>query len=141
MTSTEIEALTEATVPTEEAVRVAALRAELRAFLHRSEQTAREHGLTPRQHLLLLLIKGTPDRSEQTTIGELAERMQLAQSSVTELADRAVAAGLVTRRHEAADGRLSVLRLTESGEHRLASVFTGLVEERDRLLDAIASSR
>lgn len=131
----------DAAVPVEEAVRVAALRAALRAFLHRSEQTARAHGLTPRQHLLLLLIKGTPDRSEQTTIGELAERMQLAQSSVTELVDRVAAAGLVTRRHPAEDGRLSLLRLTDNGERRLASVFTSLGEERARLLDAIESVR
>jgi DNA-binding MarR family transcriptional regulator len=132
---------TEATVPVEEAARVAAFRAALRAFLHRSEQTARAHGLTPRQHLLLLLIKGTPDRSEQTTIGELADRMQLAQSSVTELVDRAEVAGLVTRSHASDDSRRTVLRLTESGERRLAVVFTGLTEERDRLRRTLRHAR
>ena len=128
-------------VAVEEAVPVAALRAALRVFLHRSEEAAREHGLTPRQHLLLLLIKGAPDHSQQSTVMELAERMQLAQSSVTELVDRAVAADLVRRHHSLADGRVSYLRLTDTGEERLAAVFTGLAEERQRLRAAIEQAQ
>ena len=84
-------------VPTEDAVAVAEFRASLRTFLRRSERIARRSGLTPQRHLLLLMIKGAPDGSEQSTVTELSERLQLAQSTVTELVGRAERAGLVER--------------------------------------------
>ncbi|HVC88158.1 MAG TPA: MarR family winged helix-turn-helix transcriptional regulator [Gaiellaceae bacterium] len=126
-------------VSVEEAVQVASLRAELRRFLHLSEQTAREAGLTPRQHLLLLMVKGAPDHSHRATVTDLCERMQLAQSTVTELVDRAVEAGLVAREHSLLDARVSFVQLTPTGERRLARVFTSLFEERAQLLRAIES--
>jgi DNA-binding MarR family transcriptional regulator len=46
----------------------------------------------------MLLTKGAPDGRHMATVGELAEQLCLAQSSVTGLIDRADAAGLVTRR-------------------------------------------
>jgi DNA-binding MarR family transcriptional regulator len=124
-------------VPVEEAVRSAELRAALRRFLHLSEQAARDAGLTPRQHLLLLMVKGAPDHSCQASVGDLGERMQLAQSTVTELVDRAVEAGLVTREHSLLDARYTFVQLTPTGERRLAHGFTGLFEERAQLLRAI----
>ena len=48
-------------------------------------------------YLLLLQIKGAPDLTEQTTVTALADRLQLAQSSVTELVSRAQHAGLLER--------------------------------------------
>ena len=64
------------TLDTTEAMRIAAFRAVIRSFLRTSERLAREHGLTPRRHLLLLMIKGAPDGSEQSTVTELAERLR-----------------------------------------------------------------
>src|SRR5881396_3113011 len=72
----------------EEVARVAEFRASLRRFLRRSERNARAAGLTPQRYLLLLMIKGAADHSEQSTVTELAERLQLAQSTVTELVRR-----------------------------------------------------
>ena len=43
---------------------------------------------------------------------ELAERLQLAQSTVTELVSRAEEVGLVMREQSAADGRVAHLRLS-----------------------------
>ena len=80
-----------------EVARVADFRAALRAFLRKSERNARQSGLTPQRYLLLLMIKGAPDGSEQSTVTELAERLQLAQSTVTELVRRAEETGLVER--------------------------------------------
>src|SRR5438094_1892685 len=82
-------------VSLEDVVRAAEFRAALRRFMHRSERIARRSGLTPQRYLLLLMIKGSPDRSEQSTVTELAERLQLAQSTVTELVSRAEEVGLV----------------------------------------------
>lgn len=119
----------------------AALRAAVRAFLHRGEQAARHAGLTPQRQLLLLMIKGAPDGSERASVTELAGRMKLAQHTVTELATRAEAAGLVAREGSEDDGRVVRLRLTDEGERRLAATVAELREDRRRLIEIIAEQR
>jgi DNA-binding MarR family transcriptional regulator len=122
----------------EQIVHVAEFRAALRSFLRHSEKIARSAGLTPQRYLLLLMIKGAADGTERSTVTELADRLQLAQSTVTELVSRAEEAGLVDREQSEADGRVAHLRLTPQGEERLARAFTNLAEERRELRDAFA---
>src|SRR2546430_14167851 len=88
-----------------EAARVADFRAALRQFLRITERNARGAGLTPQRYLLLLMIKGAPDHSEQSTVTELSERLQLAQSTVTELVRRAEGIGPNARARPGPDGR------------------------------------
>lgn len=121
-----------------EYVRVAEFRSSLRRFLRRSEKVARSAGLTPQRYLLLLMVKGATDGSERSTVTELAERLQLAQSTVTELVGRAEEAGLLRREPSGVDGRVAHVRLTEEGERRLAEAFTGLEAEREELRRALA---
>ncbi|HET8811248.1 MAG TPA: MarR family transcriptional regulator [Gaiella sp.] len=131
---------TETTLETTDAIRIAAFRAAIRSFLRTSEQLAREEGLTPRRYLLLLMIKGAPNGSEQSTVTELSERLQLAQSTVTELVGRAERAGLIQRERSEKDLRVAHLRLTPDGERRLALSVRGLEEQRHELrqrLDAL----
>src|SRR5437870_13665450 len=123
----------------EAAMRGAEFRSALRGFLRRSERVARASGLTPQRYLLLLMIKGAPDRSERSTVTELAERLQLAQSTVTELVSRAEEVGLVGREASASDGRVAHLRLTAEGEKRLERAFTDLAAERRELREAFAN--
>jgi DNA-binding MarR family transcriptional regulator len=118
-------------------VSVADFRSALRRFLRRTEKIARSSGLTPQRYLLLLMIKGAPDGSERATVTQLADRLQLAQSTVTELVGRAEEAGLVDREPSGIDGRVALLRLTEEGERRLAQAFTTLEAERENLREAI----
>ena len=117
-------------------MRVAEFRAALRRFLRKSERVARASGLTPQRHLLLLMIKGAPDGTEQSTVTELSDRLQLAQSTVTELVRRAEEAGLLARAQSATDARVAHLRLTDEGERRLAQAFTNLARERSDLREA-----
>jgi DNA-binding MarR family transcriptional regulator len=124
-----------AALSTADAVAVAEFRAGLRQFLRRSERIARQAGLTPQRYLLLLMIKGAADGSEQSTVTELAERLQLAQSSVTELVRRAEESGLVEREPSQTDARVVHLRLTPEGARRLEQAFTGLATERSQLRD------
>lgn len=126
-------------VDTNAARHVAAFRAALRSFLRESELSARAGGLTPQRYLLLLMIKGAPDGSERGTVTDLAERLGLAQSTVTELVSRAEEIGLVERLPSDDDGRVAYLRLTKEGERRLAAAFTRLDVERARLRDAFAA--
>jgi DNA-binding MarR family transcriptional regulator len=121
----------------DDVIAVADFRAALRSFLRQSERVARQSGLTPQRYLLLLMIKGAPDGSAQSTVTELARRLQLAQSTVTELVSRAEETGLIERRQSGRDGRVAYLRLTEEGERRLHLSFTGLDIERRQLRDAV----
>jgi DNA-binding MarR family transcriptional regulator len=120
-----------------EVIRAADFRARLRRFAHESERVAAEHGLTPRQYLLLLLIKGAPEGSERSTTSELAERMQLARHTVTELVDRAERAGLIDRERSSDDRRVIDLRLTGDGERRLLDSFRSLEAERHALRELL----
>src|SRR5438067_3051867 len=115
----------EASVPASEVARVADFRAALRAFLRKAERNARKSGLTPQRYLLLLMIKGAADGSEQSTVTELADRLQLAQSTVTELVRRAEETGLLEREQSHSDARVVHLRLTPEGARRLELAFTG----------------
>ena len=125
-------------ISTHEFIALAGLRSALRVFMRQTEQMARRSGLTPQRHLLLLMIKGAPDGSEQSTVTELSERLQLAQSTVTELVRRAEDAGLIEREQSASDGRVAYLRLTREGERRLERVDEKLTIERARLRETIA---
>jgi DNA-binding MarR family transcriptional regulator len=125
----------------DDVIAVAEFRAALRGFLRQSERVARQSGLTPQRYLLLLMIKGTPDGSGQSTVTDLARRLQLAQSTVTELVSRAEETGLVERRQSGRDGRVAYLRLTAEGERRLHLSFTGLDIERQQLRDAVDQLR
>ena len=122
--------------PLEEFVRVAEFRSALRRFARGSERAARKWGLTPQRYQLLLMIKGSPSGEQRSTVTELADRLQLAQSTVTELVGRAEEAGLVQREQSTADGRVAHLRLTDEGERLLNEAFAELEADRQRLVEA-----
>jgi DNA-binding MarR family transcriptional regulator len=103
-----------------------------------TERNARAAGLTPQRYMLLLMIKGAPDHSERSTVTELADRLQLAQSTVTELVRRAEETGLIERERSSADGRIAYLRLSAEGEQRLARSFTTNETERRTLTEAFS---
>ena len=124
---------------TSEVASVAEFRAALRRFLRTSERNARAADLTPQRYLLLLMIKGARDHSERSTVTELSDRLQLAQSTVTELVSRAEDVGLVARERSSEDGRIAHLSLTDEGERRLAQAFTSNERERQALLDAFSN--
>ncbi len=121
--------------------RAAALRAAVRSFLRRGEEAARRAQLTPRTQLLLLMIKGAPDGNETATVTELAERLSLAQNTVTELVARTETAGLLRREASARDGRVVHLRLTAEGERRLAETVADLRADREALVNVLALER
>jgi len=93
-------------------------RYQMRCFERFSEQAAQQEGITGLQYLLLLHIKGYPER-EQATIGELAERLQAHHHGVVSLVTRCEALGLVERKHSTADRRRVEVHLLEGGEQVL----------------------
>lgn len=97
---------------------LADLRYQVRRFLHFSEQAARSAGLEPRQHQLLLALKGLP-KTVRPRIGELAERLQIQHHSAVELVNRLSAGGYVRRRRGGDDRREVLLVLMPKGERVL----------------------
>ena len=98
---------------------LADFRYQLRRFLHFSESAAREGGLEPQQHQLLLAVKGAPG-GQPPTIGMLAERLQLRHHSTVELVDRMEDRKLVRRARAGEDRRQVLVSLTDAGESLLA---------------------
>jgi len=94
---------------------LAELRYQIRLFLHFSEEAARAAGLEPRQHQLMLALKGLP-RGVRPRIGELAERLQIQHHSTVELVNRLSSGGYVKRRKGGDDRREVLLSLTPKGE-------------------------
>lgn len=105
-------------------------RYQLRRFQRWSEQLTRRAGITNLQYLLMLHVKGFPDR-EWATITELAERLQAQHHGVVALVSRCENLGLVERRPGRSDGRAVEIHLTRKGDRlvtRLAS------QHRDELI-------
>ncbi|MBV9381747.1 MAG: winged helix-turn-helix transcriptional regulator [Streptosporangiaceae bacterium] len=113
-----------------------AFRTSLRKFLHWSETRAREAGLTPAQHQLLLAVKGHPG-GVPPTVGDLAGYLLLRHHSTVELIDRAESAGLVQRRGDEDDGRVIRIMLTAKGEERLSLLAPAHLNELTRLAPAL----
>jgi DNA-binding MarR family transcriptional regulator len=111
----------------------AALRAALRRFNNETSRVLREHGLTVERYELLLAIEAGSYAGRDTTIAQLADELQLATSSMTQLARRAEDARLLYRRVSNKDGRVHYLALTETGAAKLVAAASQLGPERQRL--------
>ncbi|MEG8182286.1 winged helix-turn-helix transcriptional regulator [Nocardia terpenica] len=107
-------------------------RTALRRFERWSEQQARQVGLTPAQHQLLLAIKGHAGEAGPT-IRDVADSLVLRHHSVVGLVDRAVQAGLVARVPDATDSRAVRLVLTRAGERCLGALSELHLTELQRL--------
>ncbi len=105
LTKTEFEALSE-------------FRFQIRRFERFSEDVVQTFGITPLQYLLLLHIKGFPER-DFATVGELAQRLQAKPHGVVALVTRAEERGLVERRQSEADKRRVEIHLLPEGERVL----------------------
>jgi len=107
---------------------LAEVRYQIRRFVHFSEQIARRAGLEPRQHQLMLAVKGLPS-GVRPRIAELAERLQIQHHSMVELVNRLASRGYV-RRHRGGDDRREVmLSLTAKGEKTLRELSLHHKEE------------
>jgi DNA-binding MarR family transcriptional regulator len=97
---------------------LAELRHHLRRFLAFSETQARAVDLEPRQHQVLLALRGLP-ADATPTVGALAERLLLRHHTVVELIDRLEKGGLVRRDRAKDDRRQARITLTRRGRDTL----------------------
>lgn len=94
---------------------LAELRFQIRRFLAKSEQAARSVGLEPRQHQLMLALKGLSG-DVRPCIRELATRLHIQHHSAVELVNRLAKAGYLRREVAGQDRRVVLLSLTPRGE-------------------------
>ena len=94
---------------------LAEFRYQIRRFLQFSAEAAREHGIEPQQHQLMLAVKGLGE-GQRPTIRAIAGRLQIQHHSAVELIDRLAEHGAVRREHDEADRREVLIRLTRRGE-------------------------
>ena len=101
--------------------RQAEFRYAIRRFSRFSEDQAREAGITPQQHLLLLTVRGH-QHYPQVTIKDVAERLQVRHHSASLLIDRSIARGLLVKSEDAADKRKAIVTLTPEGQSLLDQI-------------------
>ncbi|HEY3783583.1 MAG TPA: MarR family transcriptional regulator [Fimbriimonadaceae bacterium] len=124
---------------------LADFRKSLRQYLRFVEDGAREGGVTPQQHQVLLAIKGSRGK-DWATVGELADSLQIKHHAIVGLIDRCELACLVKRSNSPMDRRIVQVSLTPKGEEIIARLteknlpelrtLTGLTRE----LEALAHS-
>ncbi|HVT92340.1 MAG TPA: MarR family transcriptional regulator [Bryobacteraceae bacterium] len=114
-------------------------RFQIRRFLRFSEDQARLHGVEPRQHQLLLAIRGIP-AGHKTTVSELAGRLLIRHHSAVELINRLADHGLVKRQHGDSDHREVIVSLTRSGSAVLRKLTEAHREELETLGPKLAST-
>jgi DNA-binding MarR family transcriptional regulator len=107
---------------------MAELRYQIRRFLRFSENAARQAGIEPQQHQLLLAVRGLPE-GIRPTVGVLAERMQLQHHSTVELIDRLVDRGFLCRLRATDDRRQVLVKLTHDGEEFLEKLSRHHLQE------------
>lgn len=115
---------------------LALFRYALRKFLRFSENAARQCGVTPQQHQLMLGVAGFTGHGS-ATVSELAEFLQERHHSVVGLVERAVQNGLVRRVQGTTDRRFVVVSLTRRGENVLSKLAKLHQEEAKRMKDLL----
>lgn len=93
-------------------------RYRIRHFLRFSELAARQEGLEPQQHQLLLAVRSL-DEPGGPTIGQIADCLLVRHHSAVGLIDRLEEHRLVERVRAADDRRQVHVRLTTLGEQKL----------------------
>lgn len=94
------------------------------------QRASRQHRLTPQQaELLCAAMRPTP-------VGTLARTLRCDQSNVTRLVDRASERGLIRRRSDQQDGRVTLIELSAKGR-KATEAFIATLEAQ--LTDLLAS--
>ncbi len=111
---------------------LAAFRYTMRRFVRFAEEGAREVGLTPQQHQLLLAIKGQPGK-EWANVSEIAEMLQIKHHAAVMLIDRCERAKWVIRTPSVKDRRQVEVSLLPEGEAVLAQLSERNLRELSNL--------
>jgi DNA-binding MarR family transcriptional regulator len=95
-----------------------------RRFLRFSEEQARLAGITPQQHMLLLIVRGHASYP-RVSIGAVAEALQISHHGASLLVDRSVKRGLLNRKEDTQDRRRALVSLSFEGQKLLDRITEG----------------
>lgn len=98
-----------------------------------------QHGLGEGEFDVLASLRRTGAPYELPA-GELAEHTMVTTGGMTKRLDRLEAAGLVTRRADAADGRVRQVALTPKGLALIDAAFTDHMANEHRLVSVLTAS-
>jgi len=118
---------------------LAEFRRQIRRFLHFSEITAKEHGVEPQQHQLLLAVHGLPE-DVKPTIGEIASRLFIQHHSAVELVNRLERTGAIARHPGTDDKREVLIRLAPAGRAILRKLALAHRDELERTGPELATA-
>ena len=118
---------------------LAGFRHQLRRFLAFSEQSARTAGLEPRQHQVLLALRGLP-QDVSPSVQVLADRLVLRHHTVVELLDRLETGGLIRRNRASDDKRRARITITARGDALLRRLSDAHLAELKRFAPALVSA-
>ena len=119
---------------------LADFRRSLREFLAFSDAAALAEGVTPQQHQALLAIRGC-GAGATISIGDLAERLGVANHSAVGLVERLVERGLVSRGRSPQDRRRVMVELRPEGALILARISAQNIGELARMAGFLAQVR
>lgn len=95
------------------------------------------HGDNISTMLQVQALKTIKDNSP-ITASELATRLQMSPSAITQMADRLVKSKLITRSTDKNDRRLILLTLTNQGEQHLALILKKMEQKANKILAPIS---
>lgn len=98
-------------------------------------RASRDLGLTEQQAELLCAAM------QPAAVGDLAQTLRCDRSNVSRLIDRAAARGLLTRRGDEEDGRVTVVELTPKGEGVARRFLAALESQTDALKNRWSGQR
>ncbi len=102
------------------------VRSAIAVFERTGEREARSVGATHAQHHVLLALRGRrDDPGEAPTVKDVAAALGVASPSAVELIGRMVGAGLLERRPDGRDARLTRLHLTVLGQRLVTELSEG----------------
>jgi DNA-binding MarR family transcriptional regulator len=110
-----------------------------RAIESRLEPVYREHGLEPGWHdVLATLRRSGPDYRLRPT--DLTNATMLTSSGMTKRLDKLEAAGLITRAHDPADRRGTLIALTPRGRELIDALTEAHLANERRILAALSET-
>lgn len=120
----------------EDYIALSEFRYRLAQFLHFSEKTARDLGVSTAQYQLLLHIRAAGVRAF-VTVGELAKRLSTTHQAAVALVQRCAARQLVTKQRSVHDERKVEVRLTPNGRRLLERLAERHIAALDGIHDVI----
>ncbi|MDQ5930515.1 MAG: hypothetical protein QG594_2303 [Bacteroidota bacterium] len=109
---------------------------KMRKILHQTlDDTDGDNIPTMLQVQTLKTIK----ENSSITASELASRLQMSPSALTQMTDRLIKSKFISRKNDKNDRRLILLSLTNDGEQHLASILKRMEQKANHILDPISA--